>query len=167
MHPARRTYLDKQSPAIFKSLSAVAVQIRAHADDLGLSRRLLELVNIRVSQLNGCGYCLQLHTARALAEGETTHRLAVLSVWRETELFDARERAALMLAEGATLMAGERVSDAEHAWISSVLSVDEISVLSWAAIAINAFNRVSVLSRHPVPAQPPVVTPAAVVPSTR
>lgn len=158
MPPVRRRYLDKQSPAIFKSLNAFAIEVRAQAAGLGLSRRLLELVNIRVSQLNGCGYCLQLHTARALAEGETTHRLAILPVWRETDLFEAKERAALMLAEGATLMTGERVGDQDYAWIESVLTPDEISVLSWAAIGINAFNRVSVLSRHPVPAQSPVVT---------
>ncbi|WP_329108366.1 carboxymuconolactone decarboxylase family protein [Micromonospora sp. NBC_01699] len=157
MPPARRLYLDKQSSAIFKSLTAVAVQVRAQATELGLSRRLLELVNIRVSQLNGCGYCLQLHTARALAEGETTHRLSVLTVWRETELFEPRERAALMLAEGATLVAGERITDAEYAWVTSVLTADEISVLSWAAITINSFNRVSILSRHPVPVQGPAV----------
>ncbi|MEV4629271.1 carboxymuconolactone decarboxylase family protein [Micromonospora sp. NPDC049523] len=158
MTPGRRLYLDKQSPAIFKSLNATAIQVRAQATELGLGRRLLELVNIRVSQLNGCGYCLQLHTARALAEGETTHRLSVLSVWRETELFDAKERAALMLAEGATLVAGERIGDTDYAWIESVLTADEISVLSWAAITINAFNRVSILSRHRVPVQSPAVT---------
>lgn len=161
MPAAARLFIDKQTPAIFKSLNAVAIQVRAHATQIGVSRRLLELVNIRVSQLNECAYCLQLHTARALAEGETIHRLSVLPAWRETGLFQEKERAALMLAEGATLVAGERLDAADYGWIQSVLTADELAVLSWAAITINAFNRVSILSQHPVPSEAPSPLPDA------
>lgn len=147
---SRRIYLDKQSPSVFKSLTATATEVRARAADAGLSRTVLELVNVRVSQLNACVYCLDLHTHLALKAGVTPQRLAVLPGWRETELFSAVERAALEIAEAVTVVADRHLPDEDYDRLRTVLSDDQMSVLTWAAITINAFNRVSILSRHPV-----------------
>lgn len=88
-----RLYLDKSNPAIWKSISAVSEQVARDAAAAGISKRCMELVNIRVSQINGCAYCLDLRTDRALKAGETAQRLGVLPAWRETcpedGLFDA------------------------------------------------------------------------------
>lgn len=145
-----RIFLDKQTPAVFRTLNATASEIRTHAETTGLARTLMELVNIRVSQLNGCAFCLDRHTHLALDAGETTQRLAVLPGWRDTDLFTPREQAALELAEATTLLAQQHPDDATYARARTALTDDEVALVIWAAITINAFNRVSVLSRHPV-----------------
>ncbi|MEV6805679.1 carboxymuconolactone decarboxylase family protein [Streptomyces sp. NPDC051132] len=150
-----RVFVDKQSPDAYRALTATAEAVRATAADAGLDRILVELVNIRVSQLNACAYCLGLHTRAALHAGETTQRLGVLPAWRDTELFSPRERAALALAEATTHPADADAQSAAYALARSVLSDDEISAVIWVAITINAFNRVSVLSKHPVRPAPP------------
>lgn len=145
-----RIFLDKQTPTVLKALTATAAEIRARVNELDLEHVLLELVNIRASQINACAYCLDLHTHRALDAGETAQRLPVLSGWRDTELFTPRERAALELTEAVTLVAQQHPDDADYARARTVLTDDEVSLVIWAAIAINAFNRVSILSRHPI-----------------
>ncbi|SFT08102.1 carboxymuconolactone decarboxylase family protein [Saccharopolyspora flava] len=150
---ADRIFLDKQTPSAFKALSATATEIRSRAREAGLGRVLLELVNIRASQLNGCAFCLDRHTRLALEAGETPERLGVLPAWRETELFTAEERAALELAEAVTLVAAQRPDQDTYDQVRKVLSDDQVSVITWAAITINAFNRVSILSGHPVRAR--------------
>lgn len=145
-----RIFIDKQTPTVFKALTGTATEIRAQAHEIGLEDALLELVNIRASQLNECAYCLDLHTHRALKAGETAQRLAVLPGWRHTDLFTARERAALDLTEAVTLVAEKHPDDADYARATTALSDDETALVIWAAITINAFNRVSILSHHPV-----------------
>lgn len=145
-----RIFLDKQTPSVFKALTATATEIRDRAREVGLDRILLELVNIRASQLNACAYCLDLHTHRAFDTGETARRLAVLPGWREADLFTARERAALDLTETVTLVAEQHPDESAYARARTVLSDDEVSLVIWAAITINAFNRVSILSQHPI-----------------
>ncbi|MFC9755486.1 carboxymuconolactone decarboxylase family protein [Streptomyces sp. NPDC056921] len=147
---AGRIYLDKQSPAAYQALVKTADAARATAAEAGLDRIVVELVNLRVSQLNGCAFCLDVHTRAALRAGETTRRLGVLAAWRDTELFTARERAALALAEATTHPADALVQERAYAQAREVLGDDEISALIWVAITINAFNRVSILSKHPV-----------------
>lgn len=145
-----RIFLDKQTPAAFRALTATAGEIRSHADAAGLPRTLVELVNLRVSQLNSCAFCLDRHTRLALDAGESTQRLAVLAGWRDTDLFTPRERAALELAEVVTLLAQQHPDDATYARARTALTDDEVALVIWTAITINAFNRVSVLSQHPV-----------------
>ncbi|MFE2271251.1 carboxymuconolactone decarboxylase family protein [Streptomyces lavendulae] len=150
-HPTNgRIYLDKQSPAAYQALVKTADAVRATAAEAGLDRILVELVNIRVSQLNGCAFCLDVHTRAALRAGETTRRLGVLAAWRDTELFTARERASLALAEATTHPADALAQERAYAEAGEVLDADQISAVVWAAITINAFNRVSILSKHPV-----------------
>ncbi|MEV6330084.1 carboxymuconolactone decarboxylase family protein [Streptomyces sp. NPDC051909] len=146
----QRVYVDKQSPAAYQALVRTAEAVRATAADAGLDRVLVELVNLRVSQLNGCAYCLDVHTRAALRAGETTRRIGVLAAWRDTELFTPRERAALALAEATTHPADALAQERAYAEAREALSENELSAVIWVAIAINAFNRVSILSKHPV-----------------
>lgn len=145
-----RIYLDKQSPAAYRELLRTADAVRATAAEAGLDRVLVELVNLRVSQLNGCASCLDVHTRAALRAGETNRRLGVLAAWRDTELFTPRERAALALAEATTHPSDALAQERAYADARAVLDDDQLSAVLWVAITINAFNRVSILSKHPV-----------------
>jgi AhpD family alkylhydroperoxidase len=143
-------HVDKQTPDAYHALVAVATAVTKAAREAGLSRILTELVNVRCSQINGCPSCLEVHTTRAAAAGVTDKQLATLSVWRDTELFDEREQAALRLAEITTTLPDHDTAEREYARARKVLTDDELSAVVWVATAINAFNRVSILSRHPV-----------------
>ena len=146
----KRVAIDKQTRPVYRAQIAVAVAIRQATADAGLGRRLVELVNIRVSQINGCAYCLDVHVRDALREGETTQRLAVLRAWRDTELFTEQEQAALTLAESITELPDSRAQDRDYAFARARLTEDQLSAIAWVAVAMNTFNRVSIVSRHPV-----------------
>ncbi|MFG2356266.1 carboxymuconolactone decarboxylase family protein [Streptomyces sp. NPDC048521] len=146
----RRIYIDKQSPKAYHALVQTSEAVRAAAADAGLDRVLVELVNLRVSQINGCAYCLHVHTRAALRAGETPQRLGVLAAWRDTDLFTPAERAALALAEATTAAADGAAQDTAYTAAREVLSDDRIAAVIWVAVTINAFNRVSIMSRHPV-----------------
>ncbi|MEE1751399.1 carboxymuconolactone decarboxylase family protein [Streptomyces sp. SP18CS02] len=150
----RRVHVDKQSPKAYRALAGTAEAVREVAAEAGLDRALVELVNLRVSQINGCAYCLDVHTRAALRAGETTRRLGVLAAWRDTQLFTARERAALALAEATTRPADALAQESAYDAARRDLDEDEISAVIWVAITINAFNRVSIMSKHPVRAVP-------------
>jgi AhpD family alkylhydroperoxidase len=146
----KRVFIDKQSPKAYHSMRETAEAVRGVAADAGLDRVLVELVNLRVSQINGCAYCLSVHTKAALHAGETQQRLGVLPAWRDTELFTARERAALALAEATTSPGNVTAQEEAYDVARQALTDDEISAVIWVAITINAFNRVSIMSKHPV-----------------
>jgi AhpD family alkylhydroperoxidase len=143
-------HIDKQSPAAYQALVGVSTAVAATAKDAGLPRSLVELVNVRVSLLNGCPSCLEVHHRRAVSAGVTDKQLATLSVWRDTELFDEREQAALRLAEITTTLPDHDTAEREYVRARKTFTDDELSAVIWVATAINAFNRVSILSRHPV-----------------
>ncbi|WP_329214555.1 carboxymuconolactone decarboxylase family protein [Streptomyces sp. NBC_01485] len=146
----RRIFIDKQSPKAYHALVQTSEAVRATAADAGLERALVELVNLRVSQLNGCAFCLDVHTKAAVRAGEDTRRLGVLAAWRDTALFTPVERAALALAEATTMPSDATAQEAAYADARQVLTEDQISAVIWVAVTINAFNRVSILSKHPV-----------------
>jgi len=146
----QHVHVDQQTPDAYRAMVAVATAVTKSAREAGLSRSLTELVNVRVSQLNGCASCLEVHNARALAAGVTDKQLATLSVWRDTELFDDREQAALRLAEITTTLPDHDTAEREYGRARRVLTDAELSAVVWVATAINAFNRVSILSRHGV-----------------
>ncbi|MDX3727301.1 carboxymuconolactone decarboxylase family protein [Streptomyces caniscabiei] len=148
----RRIFVDKQSPQAYRAMVKAAEAVSATATEAGLDRATVELINLRVSQLNGCAYCLDLHTRRALRAGESAQRLGVLPAWRETALFTPEERAALALAEATTDPTASAAQDAAHEAARRVLTEDQISAVIWVAITIGAFNRVSIMSGHPVEA---------------
>lgn len=113
----------------------------------GLEKSLLELVKTRCSQINGCAYCIDMHTKDARAEGETEQRLYGLSGWRETPFYTERERAALEWAEALTLVAETHMPDELYERARQVFSEEELGKLTFAVIAINGWNRLAITSR--------------------
>jgi AhpD family alkylhydroperoxidase len=110
----------------------------------GLEHSLLELVKMRASQLNGCAFCLDMHSKDARAAGETEQRLYLLDAWREAPFYSARERAALAWTEALTRIAGNDVTDALYAEVRAQFSDRELVDLSLAIIAINGWNRLAI-----------------------
>ncbi|ALV41484.1 carboxymuconolactone decarboxylase [Pseudarthrobacter sulfonivorans] len=143
-------YLDKQHPAVWRALNGLGLKVREAADAAGVDRKTIELLHVRTSQLNGCAYCLDMHVRDAVEAGESPQRLAVLSAWRETALFTEKERAALALAECITELQDHTAREREEGYARQHLTADEFSVVSWLVITMNAFNRVSITSHHPV-----------------
>ena len=112
-----------------------------------LEHSLLRLVEIRASQINGCGYCIDMHTKDARAHGETEQRIYALSAWRETPFFSARERAALEWTEAVTLVADTRVPDDVYDHVRQQFNEEELVALTFAVIVINSWNRLNVSFR--------------------
>jgi AhpD family alkylhydroperoxidase len=129
---------------------ALSTSVEQAAAAVDIQPAFLELIRLRVSQVNGCAYCLRTHTRAALKAGETTDRLAVLAAWRETGYFTDRERAALELAEAVTLVDRGPVSEEVYAHVAQTLSEAEISAVAWITIVMNSFNRVRIARRQPV-----------------
>ena len=115
--------------------------------DAGIEPTLTELVKIRASQLNGCAYCIDMHTKDARAKGETEQRLYALPAWREAPFYSARERAALAFAESVTLLADTHVPDADYEAVAAEFSEREIAALLTAIVTINAWNRIVATTR--------------------
>ncbi|MGD0704972.1 MAG: carboxymuconolactone decarboxylase family protein [Trebonia sp.] len=116
-------------------------------DDAGIDTRLRELVRIRASQLNGCAYCIDMHTKDARLMGETEQRIYALSAWRETPFFNNRERAALAFTESVTLMADTHVPDEAYVAVAVAFNDREVSALLSLIIVINAWNAAGVATR--------------------
>lgn len=119
-------------------------QLEAYLETSSLESSLLHLVKTRASQLNGCAYCLDMHTKDARAGGESEQRLHTLCAWRETSFFSERERAALALTERMTLIAQRQEDEAMHVELGRHFSEKEIVDLGLAIVAINAWNRLAV-----------------------
>ena len=143
----QRLDFDALAPTFSKALSHLDHAATKELDRVGFDRRLRELVRIRASQLNGCAYCVDMHTKDARVAGETDERLAAVPVWREAPFFDERERAALAFTEAVTLMADDHVPDAAYDVISAVMKRDEIAALVGLIVVINAWNAVGVSTR--------------------
>jgi AhpD family alkylhydroperoxidase len=113
----------------------------------GLDEKLLDLVRMRASQINGCAYCLDMHSKDARAAGETEQRLYGLNAWRETPYYSARERAALDWTEALTLVSEGHVPDEVYERVRQEFSDDELAHLSLAIVAINGWNRLNIAAR--------------------
>src|SRR6478752_5595776 len=113
----------------------------------GVDKRLFTLVKIRASQINGCAYCIDMHTKEARAAGETEQRIYALSAWRETPFFTARERAALEWTEAVTLVSETHVPDEVYARVAQHFDEAEMVALTFAVVVINSWNRLSVSFR--------------------
>ncbi|MDP9693898.1 UNVERIFIED_ORG: AhpD family alkylhydroperoxidase [Arthrobacter globiformis] len=143
-------FLDKHHTAAWRALNGLGLKAKEAVLEAGLDEKLIELLNVRISQINGCAYCLDMHVADAVKGGESTQRLAVLPAWRDTAVFADHERAALALAESITVLPDARTRELEDAYAREHLTDEQYSAVSWLAIAMNAFNRVSITSQHPV-----------------
>ncbi|OLT31599.1 alkylhydroperoxidase [Rhodococcus sp. CUA-806] len=136
----------KQYPTVYKALSALSAEADAAVEEAGLDPLLAELVKIRVSQLNGCAFCLRMHTRDALAKGESSDRLAIVAAWWESQYFSEAECAALAIAEHVT----EIAVPARRSVDDGSLSDRQVSAVTWLATVMNAWNRVAITSHYPV-----------------
>jgi AhpD family alkylhydroperoxidase len=125
--------------------------IEKYLGESSLEHRLLHLVKMRASQINGCAYCLHMHSADALKEGEDAKRLFLLDAWEESNLYTPRERAALRWTEALTRVAETHAPDEDFAELKAHFSDQEIADLTIAVGMINTWNRISIglRSEHP------------------
>ena len=121
--------------------------LEQHVRQSGLEPALLELVKTRASQINGCAYCLDMHTKDARARGETEQRLYALNAWRETPFYSERERAALAWTEAVTLVAQGHVPDEVYEEVRPHFSDKDLVDLTMAIVAINGWNRLAISFR--------------------
>src|SRR5271154_5742888 len=139
----------------FDTLAAGFARAMAHLDQAAtkeldqaqIDPRLRELVRIRASQLNGCAYCIDMHSKDARAIGETEQRLYALHAWRETPFFTDRERAALAFTESVTMLATGHVPTADYDAVAAQFTPDEVAALIALIVTVNAWNAVGVSTR--------------------
>jgi len=139
----QRADFYKASPEAIKPMIALDAAVAK----LGLEPALQELVKLRASQINGCAYCVDMHTSDARKKGETERRLYAVSVWRETPFFTPRERAALAWTEAVTLIASSRASDADYEALCAEFTEKERVDLTMAIATINSWNRLAIAFR--------------------
>jgi AhpD family alkylhydroperoxidase len=144
---ADRKRLFRFWPDGYQALHQLSELVKAS----GLEASLLELVKMRASQMNGCAYCIDMHSKDARVAGETEQRLYALSAWRETSLFTGRERAALALTEAVTLIANTHVPRVVLDEAAKHFTPEELSKLVFAVIEINAWNRLAITVGAPEP----------------
>jgi AhpD family alkylhydroperoxidase len=133
----------KASPQAFQAM----VQLEAVVRRSGIDPLLLELIKIRASQLNGCAYCIDMHTKDARAHGETEQRIYALSAWRETSFYSEKERAALAWTEAITNIQQGHASDDVYEELSRNFSEAERMNLTLAIVTINGWNRIAIAFR--------------------
>lgn len=144
---AQRLDIHKVDPEAYKPMMALEKYV--HSGSLG--EGLISLMKFRASQINGCAYCLDMHSHEARAAGEDQRRLDTLAGWRESGLFDARERAALQWAESLTRIEATGAADADYAPLAGHFDETAIAELSFLVVEINAWNRLAVGLRTPLP----------------
>jgi len=155
--PISRVALKKVTPDVSASMGALHGAAVSAAQDAKVEPELLELIRIRASQINGCAFCLDMHTKDARAQEETEQRIYALSAWRETPFFTERERAALALTEAVTLVHDGHVPDEVYAEAAAVFDEAQVAALIWAATVINAYNRIAIATRMVPGAYQPAV----------
>jgi AhpD family alkylhydroperoxidase len=142
-----RVALKKITPDVSGAMGALHAAAVTAAMDAKVEPELLELIRIRASQINGCAFCLDMHTKDARAQGETEQRLYALSAWRETPFYTERERAGLALTEAVTLVHDGQVPDEVYRAAADVFDEQQIAAIIWAATVINAYNRIAIATR--------------------
>ena len=133
----------KVAPEVFRAMFALESAVKA----TGLEGNLLDLVKLRVSQINGCAYCIDMHSKDLRAEGESEERLYLLDAWRETSFYSDRERSALAWAEAVTLISHSHVPDEVYQQARQKFADDELAKLTLAIVAINGWNRFGIAFR--------------------
>lgn len=138
--PAKRLALEERAPKQYANMARLQGSIE-------LDRGLRELIKLRASQINGCGFCIDMHWKDARAAGESEERLYMLDAWRESPLYDERERAALELCEAVSLIADGHVPDEVWQRAEAAFEPDELAQVVFAIVAINAWNRLVITAR--------------------
>ncbi len=140
--------IGKADAKSYQAMAALSQQSEASAVAAALDQRLVELVKIRASQINGCAFCLRMHTQDAMKHGETADRLSVVAAWWESQYFSQAEQQALTIAERVTMIGHpELVHDAG---IDEALTEAQIAAVIGVAVVINAWNRIAISSHYPV-----------------
>ena len=139
----QRIDITKASPAAYKAVAA----LQSYVDQSSLEPKLRELIKIRASQINGCAFCIAMHTRDARKIGETDERMHLLDAWREAPIYSAREQAALAWTEALTLVSETHVSDEVFEQVRRQFSEQEIVDLTAAVVAINTWNRIAIAFR--------------------
>jgi AhpD family alkylhydroperoxidase len=142
-----RLDFDRHAPAFSRALAQLDAAATKELDRADIDPRLRELIRIRASQLNGCAYCIDLHSKDARAAGESEQRLYALPAWRETPFFTARERAALAFTESVTLLAGDHVPAEAYDAVAAHFEPGEVAALVALIVTINAWNAIGVATR--------------------
>ena len=153
--------VDPTHYAKSKLVSAL-LALQREVETSGLEHSLIELVKIRASQINGCAYCLDMHTKDARALGETEQRIYTLNAWRETPFFNDRERAALEWTEALTLISTSHAADEIYDRVRVHFEERELVALTFAIMAINSWNRLAIALRAPVGTYQPRAATASV-----
>jgi AhpD family alkylhydroperoxidase len=138
-----RFSLPELTTDLYRRMAALSSAVQ----NCGLDHQLLELIKMRASQINGCAYCIDMHSKDARAMGETEQRLYALNAWRETPFYTERERAALALTEAITLITDGHVSDDVYEQARRVFDEKEVGQIVWAAAVINTWNRLAIAAR--------------------
>lgn len=139
-----RISIKDLEPAAFKAMLGLEQYIRdTHIDPL-----LLEMIKIRASQINGCAYCIDMHTQEALKIGETQRRIFAVSAWKESPLFTEEERAVLQLTEEITLISKEAVSDETYGKVLKFYGENGLAQIIMQVIIINSWNRIAVATKQ-------------------
>jgi len=144
---AQRLSLSDVAPDLYKAQLGLEAAVRRS----GIEPLLYELIKIRASQINGCAFCLDMHTRDAGKLGETDRRLHLIAAWRDTDLFTPRERAALALTEAVTLVSVDHVPDGVWNEAAQLFEPAELSAVLMGIVVINGWNRICVASRTPLP----------------
>jgi AhpD family alkylhydroperoxidase len=146
-----RVHLSRSARDAYNALESFTKTVKEVAADAGIDPRLKEIVQIHASQLNGCAYCVRIHVDRAVDAGLDADVIAQIATWRESGVFTERERAALELAESFTFIHEGGIPDEVYDHVGGILSEKEYVALSWLLVSINAFNRIAIAGRYPVP----------------
>lgn len=142
----QRTNIATAYPEGYKAMFNLATVLSKS----GLSNTQKELIKIRASQINGCAFCINMHTRNALKYGETAQRIFLLSAWRETDLFTAEEKAILALTEEVTLISRHGLSDATYQQAAQFFNAEQIAQLIMAVVVINSWNRIAISTHLPI-----------------
>ena len=146
-----RLDFDAHAPGFLRAMSHLDQAATKELDKVDFDPKLRELVRIRASQLNGCAYCIDMHSKDARAIGETEQRIYGLAAWPETPYFTPRERAALAFTESVTRLSDTHVPDQAYQDVAAEFSPQEIAALISLVVTINAWNAISVSTRAWIP----------------
>jgi AhpD family alkylhydroperoxidase len=146
---------EKAAPGALRAMYS----LQKYVEECGLEKSLIELIKTRASQINGCAFCIDMHTKDARANGETEQRLYALSAWRETPFYTDRERAALAWTEAVTLISEGHVPEDIFEQARAQFSDEELVNLTIAVVTINGWNRLSIAFRVPAGTYQPPARP--------
>ena len=138
--------MQQVQPTGYKAMLA----LESYIQQTELSKTHAELIKIRASQINGCAFCIDMHTRDALNQGETTQRIFLLNAWRETDLFTEEEKVVLAITEEITLISQQGLTDTTYAEAQKLFDEQYIAQLIMAVVTINAWNRIAISTRKSI-----------------